>query len=256
MKVGVFDSGVGGISVLSSLIEHKIFKEIIYYGDTARVPYGTKDKRTIIKYAIEALNFFETQKIDVLIFACNSVSAYAIDIIRKKTKIKVFGVIKAGIKACTTNSNRNSNILIIGTKATIQSNKYQNGLKKLGYKNLQAIATPLFVPIIEENISGKILDETLKYYFQKATTPDIVILGCTHYPFIQKEISQYFSNAKTIHSGEAIANRLIKKLQIEKNLKLKKVKFYASDNIESLKTKAISWIDSRFHKYFEFNSSL
>jgi glutamate racemase len=194
LKAGIFDSGVGGLSVLDSILEHNLFEEIIYYGDTARVPYGTKNPQTIIKYALEALEFFEQFDIDVLIFACNSVSAYAIEILQEKTKLKIFGVIKAGVLATSLVTNKNDNILIIGTKATINSNKYQNNLIKLGYNNITSIPTPLFVPLIEEGIlKGEILHLAMKHYFENINKPDIVILGCTHYPFISNEINTFFN---------------------------------------------------------------
>jgi glutamate racemase len=253
LKAGVFDSGVGGLSVLSSLLEHNLFSEIIYYGDTARVPYGTKNPKTIIKYALEALDFFEQFNIDVLIFACNSVSAYAIDIIQSKTNLKVFGVIKAGILATNKIANKNDNILIIGTQATIDSNRYHNELSSLGYRNLNSIATPLFVPLIEEGIfSGDILDLAMKKYFDNIKKPDIVILGCTHYPFISDAISSYFDNICTIHSGESIAEYLHTKLDIKSNFDIQKVQFFASDGIEKLEKITLKWMDNKYHKYFIF----
>ena len=103
MKVGIFDSGIGGVSVLKSLLQAKLFEEIIYYGDTARVPYGTKDRETIITYSLEALDFFSPYKIDLLIIACNTVSAYALEILREKAPYPVIGVIEAGVWLCKTN---------------------------------------------------------------------------------------------------------------------------------------------------------
>ena len=99
MRAGVFDSGVGGLTVVKSILEEKLFDEIIYYGDTARVPYGPKDKNTIISYSLEALEFFKNFDIDMLIIACNSVSAYAIDELQKNTTIPVIGVIESGVLA-------------------------------------------------------------------------------------------------------------------------------------------------------------
>ena len=160
MKVGVFDSGIGGLTVVKSLLEHQLFEEIIYFGDTARVPYGNKDKNTIIRYAIEAVEFFKNFELDMIIVACNTVSAYALQEMRESASCPVIGVVEAGILATANAVNdKNSNILIIGTNATITSQAYENGLQNLAFTNLQAKATPLFVPLVEEEIfNGPIVD--------------------------------------------------------------------------------------------------
>ena len=156
MKVGVFDSGIGGLTVVKSLLEHKLFEEIIYYGDTARVPYGVKDKNTIIRYSLEALEFFKNFDLDIVIIACNTASAHAISELKDVSDIPVIGVIEPGVLACSQKINdKDSNILVIGTKATINSKKYETSLDSLGYKNLISIPTGLFVPIVEEGIFEK-----------------------------------------------------------------------------------------------------
>jgi len=253
LKAGVFDSGVGGLSVLSSILNHNLFQDIVYYGDTARVPYGTKNPQTIIKYAYEALEFFEKQNVDILIFACNSVSAYAIDLIKQKTKLKIFGVIEAGVLASTKKTKLSDNILVVGTKATINSQKYQNNLIQIGYKNITAIPTSLFVPLIEEETTHKeILYPVMEYYFKDIPKPDIVILGCTHYPFIQNQISHFFGNIPTIHSGEAISEYLKQKIKINNHNQTKEVTFFASDDMLTLKRVALKWLDKKYHHTFIF----
>ena len=190
MKVGVFDSGIGGLTVVKSLLENKLFEEIVYFGDTARVPYGIKDKTTIIRYAIEAVEFFKNFELDLIIVACNTVSAHALDEMREVSSCPVIGVVEAGILA-TSNAlkDKNSNILILGTKATINSKAYEIGLKEKGFNNLQAKATGLFVPIVEEEIySGEILEATFRHYFDALKKPDAIILGCTHFPLISDAI--------------------------------------------------------------------
>jgi len=240
MKIGIFDSGVGGLSVLKPLLKSKLFQEIIYYGDTARVPYGSKDKNTIISYSLEAVEFFKNFDIDLLVVACNSVSAYAISEIKLNSSFDVVGVIDSGIKA-TKSLNKDDKILIIGTKATIKSNLYKIGLEKLGFKNITQIATPLFVSLVEESIfSGAILNEVMKYYF-KDIKADAVILGCTHFPLIKKEIEKYFNGAKTIHSGEAILDELKQKYNLKKVL-IPKEAVSASSNPSYLKQIAKEWL--------------
>ncbi len=246
MKAGVFDSGIGGLTVVKSLLKAKLLEEIIYYGDTARVPYGTKDKSTIISYSLEALEFFKNFDLDILIIACNSVSAYALNEIRENIDIPVVGVIESGIMAVENSiSTKDSNILVLGTKATISSNLYNNGLLKNGFKNITSIATPLFVPLVEEGIfEGAILDETMKLYFKDIQNIDVVILGCTHFPLIENKISKYLNSAKTIHSGDAIVKFLLQEydLKINNNYDTK-ITFFATSSPDSLKEVAHKWLN-------------
>lgn len=246
MKVGVFDSGIGGLTVVKSLIEHKLFEEIIYYGDTARVPYGAKDKNTIIRYSLEALEFFKNFDIDMLIVACNTASAFAIQDLKEVATIPVVGVIQPGVLAVQNKlDNKESNILVIATKGTIQSNRYQNELQALGYKNITSIQTGLFVPIVEEGIfEGEVLDATLKHYFNGIKDIDAVILGCTHFPLIADKIASYLDGCQTIHSGEAIVDYLIHEHKHDKNFEKTKVTFFASENPEGLKKVAKNWLGS------------
>lgn len=244
MKAGVFDSGIGGLTVVKSLLENNIFEEIIYFGDTARVPYGVKDKNTIIRYSLEALEFFKNFDIDILIVACNSVSAYAINEMRANTDIPVVGVIESGAKALTNQIvDKNAHILVIGTKATIQSQKYEHALKALHYENILSIPTGLFVPIVEEDIfDGAILDATIKHYFQNLHHIDAIILGCTHFPLIQTKIAHYFHGALTIHSGDAIVEFLQQEYHCTQKFNKTTIKFFASENPDSLKKIAKKWL--------------
>jgi len=245
MKIGVFDSGIGGLTVVKSLLEHNLFEEIVYFGDTARVPYGIKDKNTIIRYAIEAVEFFKNFELDLIIVACNTVSAYALDEMRESASCPVIGVVEAGILATVNSlSKKDSSILIIATKATINSKAYELGLNERGYKNLQAKATGLFVPIVEEEIySGEVLDAILKHYFKDVQKPDAIILGCTHFPLISKPIKNYFSNdCMIIHSGDAIVEYLQEEFEFSHKYKNPVLKFFASENPDALKVVASKWL--------------
>jgi len=244
-SVGVFDSGAGGLTVVKSLIEHKLFDEIIYYGDTARVPYGPKDPITITRYALEALEFFKNFDIDLMITACNSVSAHALSELRDKAKFNVYGVIEPGILALkNADLPLSSKILILGTKATIKSGLYQQGISKLGFKHIEAIATSLFVPIVEEGIfNGELLQSCLKYYLNDIKNPDAIILGCTHFPLIAEAIGDFFDKKPLlIHSGEAVAEYLKKCGYLGYDIKETKLKIFASENPEGLKDIAKNWI--------------
>ena len=245
MKVGVFDSGIGGLTVVKSLLQHQLFEELIYFGDTARVPYGSKDKNTIIRYAIEAVEFFKNFELDMIIVACNTVSAYALTEMQESASCPVIGVVEAGILA-TSNAitDKDANILVIGTNATVNSKAYESGLIDLAFTNLQAKATPLFVPLVEEEIlSGEILNATLKHYFEDVAHPDALILGCTHFPLLSSTLSNYFGeNTKLIHSGEAIVEYLEHRFDFYKKYNNPKLKFFASENPEALRSIAQKWL--------------
>ena len=246
MKVGVFDSGIGGLTVVKSLLEHRFFEEIIYFGDTARVPYGIKDKNTIIRYAIEAVEFFKNFELDLIIVACNTVSAHALEEMRENATCPVVGVVEAGaLAASNALTCKESNILIIGTKATVNSKAYEKELSNLGYKNLDAKATGLFVPLVEEEVySGEMIDAAFRHYFKDVQTPDALVLGCTHFPLISDALQKYFGqNTKLIHSGDAIAQQLEKEFSFTKRFDNPEMKFFASENPEALRNIAKKWLN-------------
>ena len=244
MRAGVFDSGVGGLTVVDSLLKSGFFSEIIYYGDTARVPYGVKDKNTIIRYSLEALEFFKNFDIDIMITACNSVSAHAILELEKQAPFKVTGVIHPGVLAVENKlKNKDSSILILGTKATIQSKRYEILLYEKGYKNTFSIAPSLFVPIVEEGIfEGEILDSTMQYYFKDISKPNAIILGCTHFPLISKSIQNYFPNSILIHSGEAVTEYLQKEYNLKSCFINTNIKFFFFFYPDSLKKVEKKWL--------------
>ncbi|MFP4332131.1 MAG: glutamate racemase [Campylobacterales bacterium] len=245
MRAGVFDSGVGGITVLKSILEAGFFDEIIYYGDTARVPYGVKDKNTIIRYSLETLEFFKNFDVDIIIAACNTVSAYAINELRESAWCDVVGVIDPGVASVINKlESRDANILVLGTKATVNSKRYKLGLEQAGYRNITQIATSLFIPIVEEGIfQGEVLDSALKFYLEGIQPPEAIILGCTHFPLISEEVAGFFPNQPlVIHSGEAIAEYLEQKGLQRGSAKNSKVKYFASENPEGLKEVARKWL--------------
>lgn len=252
MKIGVFDSGVGGLSVLKSLLDSELFSEIIYYGDTARVPYGNKDKATIVRFSLECVDFFIPHKIDMLIVGCNTVSAYALDEMQKIAPFPIIGVVESGVLSLSNKiQSKNAKILIIATKATIQSKIYEKHLRKLGYENLVSLQTGLFVPLVEEGIlSGEILEATFRYYFgnrfKGESAPEAIILACTHFPLIAGEIRAYFENKPIlIHSGEAIVEFLKQKCAIDSpHKKTPKVHYYASGDKDALEKTAKLWLKS------------
>ena len=245
MKIGVFDSGAGGLSVVKSLLAHNLFDEIIYYGDTARVPYGPKDKNTIIRYSLEALEFFNNFEIDLLITACNTVSAYALPEMNAQSNYPVLGVIESGVMALeNSNLAKDDPILIMATRATINSGRYRTALEDLGYTNITSLQTGLFVPLVEEGIfDGKLLEATMEHYFSEIEEPKAIILGCTHFPLIGEALLEYFNHKPIlIHSGEAIVEYLEKKYELFEKKEEAQLKIFASDNVAGLRKIADRWL--------------
>ena len=221
MSIGIFDSGIGGLTVFKSVAENFPQLDIYYLGDTARVPYGNKSKYTIIRYSIECSQFLINKfDIEALIIACNSASSYAVDILKDKLNIPVIGVIHPGSKHALEVS-KNGKIGVIGTYATINSNSYKKTLIQLSDKEIQIFQKPcpLFVPIIEEGmIDSEITKMVIKEYLQEIIEQEIdtLILGCTHYPVLKDVIKQIYPHLNVVDSSEVIIED-IKNLDINFN---------------------------------------
>lgn len=189
--IGVFDSGVGGLTVVKELQHQLPSEDIIYFGDTARVPYGTKSNSTIIKFSIENILFLLKFNVKMIVVACHTSSSVALPVIRRHFKIPILGVINPGAKEAVL-LTRNSRLGIIGTKATISSGAYEKEIKELmPQAKVFTESCPLFVPLAEEGwINESItLDIARKYLscFNKSKI-DTLILGCTHYPLLRNVI--------------------------------------------------------------------
>lgn len=202
--IGVFDSGVGGLSVVKHLM-NRFNSDIIYLGDTARLPYGTKSKDTIVKYSIQNAEFLISKDIDAIVVACNTASSFAIDELREKYDIPIFGVVEPAAKRAAEFDN----ICVIGTQATISSNAYLKKIRK--YNNnckIEQRACPLFVPLVESGwIDNEITYMTAKRYLFDINC-DVLILGCTHYPLLKDVIRKVIPKIELIDSGEALAESL------------------------------------------------
>ena len=224
LPIGIFDSGVGGLTVYRALHHRLPNEKFIYLGDTARVPYGTKSLSTVERYAIENAQFLANRGIKMLVVACNTASALALPKIREKIGLDVVGVIgPGGRKAVEVSGSReNPKIGVIATEATIQSNAYAEAIKKVSKKaEVVQKACPLFVPLAEENwieepetysIAGKYLQKLIEEKI------DALVLGCTHYPILKNVIQQTIGeNVTLVDSGEATADEVAALLK-EKNL--------------------------------------
>jgi glutamate racemase len=218
LPIGVFDSGVGGLTVYRALHEHLPNEHFVYLGDTARVPYGTKSLATVERYAIENARFLAAHGIKLLVVACNTASALALPAIRASLDIDVVGVIGPGARAAVV---KGKNIGVVATESTVQSGAYTAAIKKAN-TNATVVerACPLFVPLAEEgwadNDVARMVAET--YLLDLRANIDTLVLGCTHYPILRDVIQQTVGDGvQLIDSGEATAVE-VKSLLKEKDL--------------------------------------
>jgi glutamate racemase len=207
--LGIFDSGIGGLTVVRALHELMPNEKLIYLGDTARVPYGNKSADTIIRYSREISNFLLAKGVKGIIVACNTASAYALDTLRAELKVPVFGVIEPGVSAALA-ATKNNRIGIIGTIGTINSGAYQNALKKRNPGlEIMAHATPLLVPLIEEDwlahsATRAILEEYLWQF--RLMQIDTLVLACTHYPLLKPTLTNLLGHhIELVDSAESCA---------------------------------------------------
>ena len=191
--IGVFDSGVGGLTVAREIIRQLPEESITYFGDTARVPYGSKSKDTIIRYSRQIIRFLKTKNVKAIVVACNTASAFALDTIEKEIDIPIIGVVKPGAKSAVE-STKNKRIGIIGTEGTIKSELYTQYIHSIDPEiTVVGKACPLFVPLVEEGmLHDSVTDEVASRYLEsmKEENIDSLILGCTHYPLIRSTIRE------------------------------------------------------------------
>ena len=218
--IGVFDSGIGGLTVVKELMNELPNEKIIYLGDTARVPYGNRDEDTIRQFSKECVNFLEKQNIKIIVIACNTVSAIALDVLKENVKVDLLGVIEAG-SYVANRITKNRKIAVIGTNATIKNAEYERRLKKENPNNtIFSKACPLFVPIIEEGLSDTIVAyESAKYYLEEFIKheTDTLILGCTHYPLLENTIKNVLGDKIQLVNPAKETAINVKKLLEEKN---------------------------------------
>ncbi|AMD95311.1 glutamate racemase [Leptotrichia sp. oral taxon 847] len=255
MSIGVFDSGIGGLTVLKEIRKVLPNEKIFYFGDTARVPYGEKTKELITRYSKQIVEFLLEKKVSAIVVACNTATALALEELKKTFKIPIIGVIKAGARTAIS-TTKSGNIGVIGTKATVNSKRYEEEIKKLN-ENVKVVAKacPLFVPAVEEGIlDGKLVDQIIKTYlddFEKEI--DTLILGCTHYPLLKSAIGKIYTDLNIVDPARETALDL-KEILEEKNLlkndatKNKEVKYYVTDGKDKFKEIGIMFLDENIEK--------
>lgn len=240
--IGVFDSGVGGLTVAREIMRQMPQEQIIYFGDTARVPYGSKSKETIISFSRQIAKFLLTKKVKAIVIACNTASSFALETIRSELSIPVIGVIKAGAitAAQTTKTGR---IGIIGTQGTIDSGIYTRTLTELD-ANLQVFekACPLFAPLVEEGwLYDSVTIEIAERYLNELQGYDVdtLVLGCTHYPLIRHTVQKVMGpNVTLVNPAFETAKHtkdVLLKNGLECSMQMPNHKFYVSDGAEKFK---------------------
>ena len=214
MPIGVYDSGIGGLTVYKAIAAKFPNLDMIYLGDSARVPYGNKSPETIIKYSLECTDYLSSiYSLSALVVACNTISSHALPALYNKLKIPILGVIKPGANHAI-NVTKNGKIGVLATHATVNSHSYIKEINTLkGTKSIEVFqqACPLFVPLVEEalvdgNMVETVVKESLKDIAKKEA--DTIILGCTHYPVLKPIIQNVFKNAKVVDSTEYITKDL------------------------------------------------
>ncbi len=244
LKIGVFDSGFGGLTVLRALLPLLPGAEFLYLGDTARLPYGSKSRATIVRYALSSTRFLLDQGADFLVIACNTATALALEEIKASTAVPVLGVIETGANEAA-NSSKTREILVIGTDATISSHAYAAACRERGLRALEK-ACPLLVPLVEEGwVDHPVTAEVIRIYLtelleqaqEEALDPDTLVLGCTHYPLLRPMMEAAVAPAiKVIDSAEATASQAARLLAGHRGLYgastgAGRCRFFATDSV-------------------------
>ncbi|MDR1942306.1 MAG: glutamate racemase [Endomicrobium sp.] len=239
--IGIFDSGFGGLTVMSAISKALPAENLIYFGDTAHVPYGSKSRDAVIKFSKDIAAFLLKNDIKLLVIACNTASAFALTALKKSLPVAVIGVIEPGAKAAVKNT-KNRKIGIIGTEGTVSSASYLKAVKKISKARVFQQACPLFVPLVEEGWNkGEITQAVVKTYLTPLLKKNIdsLVLGCTHYPLLKDLLAKTAGkNVSLIDSATATANEVkeaLLKKDLLSNAKKAALKFYVSDNPEKFK---------------------
>jgi glutamate racemase len=243
LKLGVFDSGFGGLTVLRELLQLLPGADSIYLGDTARLPYGSKSRETISRYAVSSARFLAAQGADMLVIACNTATALALNDIEAAMRIPVIGVVKPGAATARAASSQGS-VIVLATAATVQSGAYTAELHALGLDAYEK-ACPLLVPLIEEGWTNHpVTDEVLRIYLQEALTAapdaDTLLLGCTHYPLIKVAIWRALERLghpmgiiDSAHATALATQRLVaERFPPASEGKMPERSFFATDSVE------------------------
>lgn len=257
-RIGVFDSGVGGLTVLRAMAE-QLPAYYLYFGDTARLPYGTKSADTVARYAIGATRFLEAQDIDLLVIACNTAAALALPQIKQAANVQVVGVVEPGA-ATAAELSRNRSAIVIATEATVSSHAYRDALRHHGLEAYEK-ACPLFVPLVEEGwIEHPVTEQVARIYLDEAfqaasNNVDVLVLACTHYPLLAPLLRRIAPpQVQIVDSAESTA-RVVKEVllpsaskQAESNAGApdhRTFRFFVTDSVDKFKSLATRFLGRR-----------
>jgi len=259
-RIGVFDSGVGGLTVLKALAEH-LPAHYFYFGDTARLPYGTKSAETVARYAIGATRFLESQNIDLLVIACNTASALALPKIKEAATVPVVGVVEPGA-AMAAQVSKSRRAIVIATEATVASHAYRNALERHEMEAFEK-ACPLFVPLVEEGwTEHPVTEQVARIYLDEALAggedADILVLACTHYPLIAPLLRRTAPAQMAIVDSAESTARVVKEMVTNLNPSLpaqssdkdgapahsdhRSFQFFVTDSVEKFKKLATRFL--------------
>jgi glutamate racemase len=246
--IGVFDSGFGGLTVLKALLEVLPSANYLYFGDTARLPYGSKSVETVARYACEAARFLEHHGAEMLVIACNTATALALDQIKQAASVKVLGVVEPGAQQAYA-ASKNRKVVVIGTAATIASHAYQRALSTCGIEAHEK-ACPLLVPLVEEGwIDHPVTEQVARIYLDEAfsngfRSADVLLLGCTHYPLLKPLLHRIVpQGVSLVDSAESIALEVLSLIATKKpaedapfkhkaHVRIDHAKFFVTDSVE------------------------
>jgi glutamate racemase len=246
-KIGVFDSGVGGLTVLRALVDRIPEADYLYFGDTARLPYGSKSAATVAHYAVGAVRYLQDQGAELLVIACNTATALALDEIKSAAGVEVIGVIEPGAEAAAA-ASRKRKVVVIGTDATISSHAYRRALeaRKVAVREK---ACPLFVPLVEEGwVEHPVTEQVARIYLSEAfsddaSDADVLVLGCTHYPLIKPLLRRVApEHIAIVDSAESTAQNVARQLEVGTLPSTKRerrsppgIGFFATDSAEKFR---------------------
>jgi len=246
--IGVFDSGFGGLTVLKELLTLVPNADYVYFGDTARLPYGSKSVETVARYAVGATNYLEEHGAQMLVIACNTATALALDKITENASVPVVGVIEPGAERASA-ASKSRKVVVIGTEATVSSHAYKNALAQRGIETREK-ACPLLVPLVEEGwVDHPVTEVVAQIYLNEAfvdgfRSADVLVLGCTHYPLIKGVLHRVVAPEVTIVDSAESSAQVVEELLRNSPLPatgeperrgLPRIKFFATDSVEKFR---------------------
>ena len=232
-RLGVFDSGLGGLTVLNEVCKYNSGLDVVYFGDTARVPYGSRTGETITRYAEQDVRFLLSQGVQAILIACGTVSTNCLPALQERFSLPIVGVIDAGCRAALE-ASRTKRIGVIGTRATVNSHAYERRIRELCPEaRTWGVECPLFVPLIENGFApdDPITEMTVERYLSafRGTGVDTVIMGCTHYPFLAGTLRRHMPEVAFINVGKALSFGLRQHFDLPESSAPNRVSYFVSD---------------------------